>query len=61
MNKREEEKLRKQEEKLLKELGRLEKQPYGSAEAGVLRNYLDVCLELPWEKLDKADDLKKYL
>ncbi len=38
------------EEKLLKELGRLEKQPYGSAEAGVLRNYLDVCLELPWEK-----------
>ena len=38
------------EEKLLKELGRLEKQPYGSAEAGVLRNYLDVCWELPWEK-----------
>ena len=24
------------------------KQPFGSAEAGVLRNYLDVCLELPW-------------
>ena len=36
------------EEKLLKELHRLEKQPFGSAEASVLRNYLDVCLELPW-------------
>ena len=24
------------------------KQPFGSAEAAVLRNYLDVCLELPW-------------
>lgn len=40
-------------EKLLKELGRLEKQPYGSAEAAVLRNYLDVCLELPWNKKTK--------
>jgi ATP-dependent Lon protease len=36
------------EEKLLKELSRLEKQPLGSSEAAVLRNYLDVCLELPW-------------
>lgn len=35
-------------EKLRKELKRLEKQPFGSAEAAVLRNYLDVCLELPW-------------
>ena len=35
-------------EKLLKEVGRLEKQPFGSAEATVIRNYLDVCLELPW-------------
>jgi ATP-dependent Lon protease len=35
-------------EKLKKELGRMAKQPYGSAEAAVLRNYLDVCLELPW-------------
>ena len=35
-------------EKLRKELKRMEKQPFGSAESGVLRNYLDVCLELPW-------------
>ena len=36
------------EEKLLKELSRLEKQPSGSSEAAVIRNYLDICLELPW-------------
>ena len=36
--------------KLRKELTRLSKQPYGSAEASVLRNYLDVCLELPWSR-----------
>ena len=36
------------ETKLLKEVMHLEKQPFGSAEASVLRNYLDVCLELPW-------------
>ena len=35
-------------EKLLKELGRLSKQPFGSSEAAVLRNYLDTCLEIPW-------------
>ena len=35
-------------EKLNKELGRLAKQPYGSSESTVLRSYLDVCLELPW-------------
>ena len=35
-------------EKLTKELGRLAKQPFGSAEAAVVRNYLDTCLELPW-------------
>ena len=38
------------EEKLLKELSRLEKQPLGSSEAAVLRNYLDICLELPWNR-----------
>ena len=37
-------------DKLNKELGRLEKQPFGSAEATVLRNYLDTVLELPWGK-----------
>ena len=36
------------EKKLLKDLERLKKQPFGSAEAAVLRNYLDVVLELPW-------------
>jgi len=36
------------ETKLLKEVDKLEKQPYGSAETSVLRNYLDACLELPW-------------
>ncbi len=34
--------------KLLKEIGRMAKQPFGSAETAVLRNYLDICLELPW-------------
>ncbi|MDY3282866.1 endopeptidase La [Dysosmobacter sp.] len=36
------------EEHLLKEVNRLAKQPFGSAEAAVCRNYLDVCLEMPW-------------
>ena len=35
-------------EKLLKDVDRLSKQPFGSAEASVLRNYLDTCLEMPW-------------
>ena len=35
-------------EKLFKEVDRLAKQPYSSAEASVIRNYLDVCLEMPW-------------
>ena len=47
------------EEKLLKDVSRLKKQPFGSAEASVLRNYLDAVLELPWnertkEKVDVA-------
>ena len=41
------------EAKLMKEVIHLEKQPFGSAEASVLRNYLDVCLELPWSKKSK--------
>ena len=40
-------------EKLDKELQRLTKQPYGSAEASVIRNYLDVALELPWNRRSK--------
>lgn len=41
------------EEKLLKEVSRLMKQPMGSSEAAVIRNYLDVVLELPWNKRTK--------
>lgn len=51
--------------KLLKDVDRLRKQPFGSAEASVLRNYLDVVLELPWnvktkEKVD-VSQVKKVL
>ena len=47
------------EQKLLKDLNRLKKQPFGSSEAAVLRNYLDTVLELPWnvrtkERIDLA-------
>lgn len=41
------------EEKLLKDIERLKKQPYGSAEASVLRNYLDTVLEIPWNNTTK--------
>lgn len=41
------------EKKLLKENERLSRTPFGSAEAGVLENYLDVCLSLPWNKSTK--------
>ncbi len=39
--------------KLMKELKRLSKIPYGAAEGNVLRNYLDVALEYPWAKKSK--------
>jgi len=42
-----------QESKLLKDLERLKKQPFGSSEASVLRNYLDTVLELPWNVTTK--------
>ena len=41
------------ENKLLKDVARLRKQPFGSAEASVLRNYLDTVLELPWNTVTK--------
>ena len=41
------------QKKVLKDLDRLKKQPFGSAEASVLRNYLDVVLELPWNTRTK--------
>jgi len=37
------------EKKLLKDIDRLKKQPFGSSEAAVLRNYLDTVLDLPWK------------
>ena len=47
-------------DKLLKELIRLVKQPFGSSEAAVLRGYLDVCLEIPWgQKTEETVDLAK--
>lgn len=36
-------------DKLYKEIGRLAKQPFGSAESAVIRSYLDICLEIPWQ------------
>lgn len=41
------------EKKLLKDVERLKKQPFGSSEGAVLRNYLDTVLELPWNKKNK--------
>ena len=47
------------EKKLLKDVERLKKQPFGSSEGAVLRNYLDTVLDLPWnvktkERVDVA-------
>ncbi len=41
------------ETKLLKEVTRLSKQPFGSSEAAVLRTYLDIVTELPWKRTTK--------
>ncbi len=40
-------------EKLHSEAAKLSRMPFGSAEATVLHNYLDTCLELPWGKCTK--------
>ena len=48
------------EEKILRDLDRLKKQPFGSAEASVLRNYLDTVLEIPWtEKTKEQVDVSR--
>ena len=48
------------EEKLLKEVSRLAKQPFGSSESAVLRSYLDICIELPWNtRTNDTADIKK--
>ena len=39
--------------KLRRETDRLSKTPYGSAESTVILNYLDTCLEIPWNKATK--------
>lgn len=51
-------------EKVEKEIDRLEKMPATSAEGGVIRNYIDWLLGLPWSKntdddldLDKAEEI----
>jgi len=41
------------EKKLLKDVDRLAKQPFGSQEGAVLRGYLDTVLELPWNERTK--------
>lgn len=41
------------EKKLLKDVDRLKKQPFGSSEGAVLRNYLDTVLDLPWNQRTK--------
>ena len=41
------------EKKLLKDVDRLKKQPFGSSEGAVLRGYLDTALELPWNVTTK--------
>ncbi len=44
-------------DKLIKEVKKLAKTPYTSAESSVMRNYLDLCLELPWgvKSKDRVD------
>ena len=43
--------------RLGKENKRMESSQFGSSEASVIRNYLDICLELPWNKrtVDRTD------
>ena len=52
-------------EKLLKELGKLAKTPFGAAESTVLRSYLDTCLDFPFgvktESSVSVSDARKKL
>ena len=48
------------EDKLLKEVSRLSRQSFASAEASVIRTYLDTCIDLPWNISTKEQlDIKK--
>ena len=40
-------------ESIAQEVNKLSKQPFGSAEGAVIRIYLDVCLEMPWNVTTK--------
>lgn len=42
------------QERLIKEVHKLAKTPYASAESSVIRSYLDTCLEVPWTKMSKT-------
>lgn len=47
-------------EKLVSEVNRLTKMPYGSQEAAVIRSYLDTVIELPWNESTKDNiDIEK--
>lgn len=43
------------EQKLLKELGKFNKAPFGSPEAAVIRTYIETCLEVPFNKYSKDE------
>lgn len=48
------------EEKVIKEINRLGKLPFGSPEIGYIRNFIDTVLELPWTKKTEDNlDIKK--
>lgn len=48
------------EDNLLKECSKLEKTPFGSNEAAIIRTYIDTCLELPWnEKTEETIDIAR--
>ena len=53
------------QKKLLKDLERLKKQPFGSTEGAVLRAYMDTVLELPWNVFTKervdVENVRKVL
>ncbi|MBQ3588992.1 MAG: endopeptidase La, partial [Clostridia bacterium] len=42
-------------QKLLKELGKFNKAPFGSPEAAVIRTYIETCLEVPFNKYSKDE------
>ena len=46
---------KKVEEKLIKELVKFNKAPFGSPESAVLRTYLETCLEIPFDKYTKDE------